>query len=44
MVDADQFSFHEGGEYLLNALINKGKGKGRGHQGDLNYYRWSIVT
>ncbi len=43
MNDADQVSFHEGGTYLLQALIDKGKGKGVGGTGDANYYQWSIV-
>jgi hypothetical protein len=44
MAGADQFSFHEGGTYLLQALIDAGKGKGRGKQGDPKYYRWDVVT
>lgn len=38
MAGADQFSFHEGGTYLLGALIRAGKGKGPGGTGDPNYY------
>jgi hypothetical protein len=34
MDDADQFSFHKGGTYLMNELIKKGKGKGPGGAGD----------
>lgn len=44
MSGSDQFSFHEGGTYLLDALIRAGKGKGRGKQGDQKYYRWFPVT
>jgi hypothetical protein len=43
MDDADQFSFHKGGTYLLQALIDKGKGKGPGGAGDADYYQWSVV-
>jgi len=44
MNDADQFSFHQGGTYVLQGLIDRGKQKGRSKQGDPNYYRWEVVT
>lgn len=44
MTGSDQFSFHQGGTYLLQALIDAGKGKGRGKQGNPDYYRWEVVT
>jgi hypothetical protein len=44
MDDADQIRFHEGGTYLLDALITKGKGKGPRGTGDPNYYEWKGVT
>src|SRR5262245_48394516 len=44
MDNTDQVSFHEGGTYLLDALINKGKGKGPGGTGDPDYHQWSVVT
>jgi hypothetical protein len=44
MDDADQFSFHEGGTYVIDALIMRGKGKGTQGTGDPDYYQWSIVT
>ena len=44
MVDSDQFSFHAGGIYLLDALINEGKGKSVLGTGDPEYYEWEVVT
>jgi hypothetical protein len=44
MAGSDQFSFHEGGTYLLDALIAEGKGKGSDGTGDPNFYAWSVVT
>ena len=44
MDDADQFSFHQGGVSLLQALIDVGKGKGFGGRGDPKYYQWLVVT
>lgn len=44
MTGADQFSFHDDGTAVLQALIDRGKGKGSGGQGDPDYYRWSVVT
>ena len=44
MDSADQFSFHEGGINLLNALIARGKGRGDEGTGDPDYYQWSVVT
>jgi hypothetical protein len=44
MAGADQYSFHQGGVTLLDALVKAGKGKGPGGQGDPDYYRWDVVT
>jgi hypothetical protein len=44
MSDSDQFSFHEGGIYLLDALIKAGKAKGPGGQGNPRFYRWLPVN
>jgi hypothetical protein len=43
MDGADQFSFHQTGVDLLNALITQGKGKGANRNGDPNYYQWRPV-
>jgi Protein of unknown function (DUF3990) len=43
MDDADQVSFHKGGIYLLQALLDEGKGKGPAGRGDPDYYQWSVV-
>ena len=43
MAGSDQFSFHEGGTYLLDALIAAGKGKGPDGTGDPDYYQWFTV-
>lgn len=43
MDDADQFSFHEGGVDILNALLAQGKGKGAGGNGDPDFYQWLPV-
>jgi hypothetical protein len=44
MSDADQFSFHEGGVDVLQALIDAGKGQGSEGRGDPDYYQWAVVT
>jgi hypothetical protein len=43
MSDSDQFSFHEGGTHILDALISLGKGKGHLRRGDPDYYCWYVV-
>lgn len=44
MAGTDQYSFHEGGTYLLDALIRAGKGKGSDGRGDPDSYRWDEVA
>ena len=44
MSGADQFSFHEGGTYLLDALVARGKGSGPDGRGDPGSYQWFDVT
>jgi hypothetical protein len=44
MAGSDQFSFHEGGTYLLDALIAAGKGQGPDGTGDPDFYQWFVVA
>ena len=44
MAGADQYSFHEGGTSLLDALIGAGQGGGPDGAGDPDYYQWFDVT
>jgi Protein of unknown function (DUF3990) len=44
MNGADQVSFHQGGTHILQNLIDLGRNKKAGRQGDPNFYRWEIVT
>jgi Protein of unknown function (DUF3990) len=44
MAGSDQWSFHEGGTYLLDALVAAGKGKGPDGTGDPDFYQWSVVS
>jgi hypothetical protein len=41
---SDQFSFHQGGIHLIEALIQAGKGKGQDGNGDPDFYQWFLVT
>lgn len=43
MLGADQFSFHEGGTRLLDALVAHGKGQGDDGHGDPGSYQWFEV-
>jgi hypothetical protein len=43
MDDADQFSFHDDGAAILNAIVDEGKGKGVSGNGDQDYYQWLPV-
>lgn len=43
MVGSDQFSFHAGGTYILDALLAAGRGKGADGSGDPDTYQWFEV-
>ena len=41
---SDQWSFHGNAVGLLNALIERGKGKGSDQRGDPDFYQWAVIT